>query len=145
MIIFHGKEVFKCKHCGHTFEAFDTEGGIKAGPNLPPCPKCDSTNTRKINIVERLFKHQMHMSYKKDLDIIYKDVCLLAVSHYRNHQTISLDEAIEWINKRHPELPSRYKGFNGVLQAAYDRAQDNESREAIRTVFVNNNGKNAWL
>lgn len=85
------------------------------------------------------------MSYKKDLDIIYKDVCLLAVSHYRNHQMISLDEAIERINKRHPELPSRYKGFNGVLQAAYDRAQDDESREAIRTVFVNNNGKNAWL
>jgi hypothetical protein len=85
------------------------------------------------------------MSYKKELEIICKDVCLLAVRHYRNHQTISLDEAIKWINKRHPELPSPYKGFNGVLQAAYDRAQDDESREAIRTVFVNSNEDRAWI
>ena len=84
------------------------------------------------------------MSYK-NLDNIYKDVCLLAVSHYRNHQTISFDEAIKWINKRHPELPSPYKGFNGVLQAAYDRAQDDESRKAIKSVFVNNNGDRAWF
>ena len=55
------------------------------------------------------------MSYKKNLDNIYKEVCLLAVNHYRNHQTISLDEVIKWINKHHPELPSPYKGFNGVL------------------------------
>ena len=85
------------------------------------------------------------MSYKKELEIVYNDVRLLAVSHYRNNQTISLDKAIKWINKSHPELPSPYKGFNGVLQAAYDRAQDDESREAIRTVFVNNNGDRAWL
>lgn len=85
------------------------------------------------------------MSYKKELEIVYNDVRLLAVSHYRNHQTISFDEAIKWINKRHPELPSPYKGFNGVLQAAYDRAQDDESRKAIRSVFVNNNGDRAWF
>ena len=42
-----GKATFKCKQCGHTFEAFDTEGGIRAGINLPHCPKCGSGNTRK--------------------------------------------------------------------------------------------------
>ena len=57
MLIIHGKVKFKCKHCGHAFEAFDTEGGTKAGPNLPLCHKCDSTKTRKITIIERLFKN----------------------------------------------------------------------------------------
>ena len=49
------KATFKCKDCGETFEALYTEGGIRAGINLPHCPKCDCTNTRKLNIVERLF------------------------------------------------------------------------------------------
>lgn len=53
MLHFKGKATFKCKQCGHTFEAFDTEGGIKAGPNFPHCPKCGSKETRKTNIIER--------------------------------------------------------------------------------------------
>ena len=63
---------------------------------------------------------------------------------YRKHQTFSISEAIDWINKRHPELPIPYKGFNGVLQAAYDRAQDKESREAIKAVFVDSKGIKIW-
>lgn len=84
------------------------------------------------------------MTYKENLEIIYKDVILLAVTTYRKHQSITLDEAIEWINKRHPELPSPYKGFNGVLQAAYDRAQDEEAQKAIKTVFTHNDGTPVW-
>ena len=54
MLHFKGRATFKCKQCGHKFEAFDTEGGIKAGPNLPQCPKCGSKETRKANLFERL-------------------------------------------------------------------------------------------
>ena len=42
-----GKATFKCKDCGEIFETFYTEGGIRAGINLPHCPKCGSGNTRK--------------------------------------------------------------------------------------------------
>ena len=56
MLHFKGKAKFKCKQCGHTFEAFDTEGGIRCGPNLPHCPKCGSDNTRKANIIMHLLK-----------------------------------------------------------------------------------------
>lgn len=48
------KKRFKCKDCGHKFEAFYTEGGIKAGPNMPACPKCGSGNTRKSTILDRI-------------------------------------------------------------------------------------------
>ena len=47
MLHFKGRATFKCKDCGHKFEAFDTEGGIRCGPNLPQCPKCGSKETRK--------------------------------------------------------------------------------------------------
>lgn len=61
MLYLKGKATFKCKDCGHTFEAFDTEGGIRCGPNLPPCPKCGSRETRKANIIEHIFnKHTMN-------------------------------------------------------------------------------------
>lgn len=46
-----GKGSFKCKDCGETFETFYTEGGIRAGINLPHCPKCGSGNTRKYLFV----------------------------------------------------------------------------------------------
>ena len=45
MLHFKGKATFKCKQCGHQFEAFDTEGGIIAGPILPHCPFCDNADT----------------------------------------------------------------------------------------------------
>ncbi len=54
MLHFKGKATFKCKQCGHKFEAFDTEGGFKAGPNLPCCPKCGSSKTRKTTLLERI-------------------------------------------------------------------------------------------
>jgi transposase-like protein len=54
MLHFKGKATFKCKQCGHKFEAFDTEGGIIAGPNLPCCPRCGSSETRKANFIEKL-------------------------------------------------------------------------------------------
>jgi DNA-directed RNA polymerase subunit RPC12/RpoP len=56
MLHFKGRAKFKCKQCGHTFEAFDTEGGIRCGPNLPHCPKCGSRDTRKANIIDKLIK-----------------------------------------------------------------------------------------
>lgn len=49
-----GKTKFKCKECGEIFETFYTEGGIKAGINLPHCPKCTSSRTRKLNYLEQL-------------------------------------------------------------------------------------------
>jgi transposase-like protein len=49
-----GKATFKCKDCGETFETFYTEGGIRAGINLPHCPKCGSDKTKKANIIERI-------------------------------------------------------------------------------------------
>jgi Zn finger protein HypA/HybF involved in hydrogenase expression len=54
MLHFKGKATFKCKQCGHKFEAFDTEGGIISEPNLPCCPKCGSMETRKANFIEKL-------------------------------------------------------------------------------------------
>ena len=45
-----GKATFKCKACGETFEAIYTEGGIRAGINLPHCHKCGSGNTRKTGL-----------------------------------------------------------------------------------------------
>ena len=54
MLRFKGKATFKCKRCGHKFEAFDTEGGIRFGPNLPPCPKCGSSETRKAICLDNL-------------------------------------------------------------------------------------------
>lgn len=56
MLHFKGKATFKCKQCGHTFEAFDTEGGIRFGPNLPHCPECGSDNTRKANTIINLLR-----------------------------------------------------------------------------------------
>lgn len=53
MLHFKGKATFKCKQCGHQFEAFDTEGGIKAGPNLPACPKCGG-EAKKANIIDKI-------------------------------------------------------------------------------------------
>ena len=84
------------------------------------------------------------MTYKEILENVYRDVTLLAVNRYRKHQTVSIEEAIDWVNKRHPELPTPYKGFNGVLQATYDRTQDEEAREAIKTVFVDSKGSCVW-
>ena len=55
MLHFKGKAIFKCKQCGHKFEAFDIEGGIRFGPNLPTCPKCGSGNTRKATLLDRIF------------------------------------------------------------------------------------------
>lgn len=54
MLRFKGKATFKCKRCGHKFEAFETEGGIRFGPNLPCCPKCGSSETRKATILDRI-------------------------------------------------------------------------------------------
>ena len=54
MLHFKGKAIFKCKHCGHKFGAFDTEGGIRFGPNFPHCPKCGSRDTRKANILDMI-------------------------------------------------------------------------------------------
>ena len=52
-----GKATFKCKDCSEIFEAFYTEGGIIAGPNLPCCPKCGSFETRKANYTEKLIQY----------------------------------------------------------------------------------------
>ena len=56
MLRIKGKATFKCKRCGHKFEAFDTEGGIRFGPNLPPCPKCGSSETRKVVAAHHIIK-----------------------------------------------------------------------------------------
>lgn len=47
------KTTFKCKACGHKFETIYTEGGIKAGPNFPHCPKCGSSEIRKVTSLEK--------------------------------------------------------------------------------------------
>ena len=84
------------------------------------------------------------MTYKELLENVYKDVTLLAVNRYRNYQTVFIDEAIGWINKRHPELSTPYKSYNGVLQAAYNRTQDDEARKAIKRIFVDSKGNRVW-
>ena len=84
------------------------------------------------------------MTYNEIVENVYKDVILLAKTLYREHRVFSLNEVIAWINKRHPKLPSPYVTFNGVLQAAYDRAKDDEAREVIMTVFTKQDGSNAW-
>lgn len=48
------KKKFKCKDCGHKFEAIYSEGGFKAGPNLPHCPKCESSNTQTTTIIDKI-------------------------------------------------------------------------------------------
>ena len=47
------KATFKCKDCGEIFDAIYTEGGIRAGINLPHCPKCGSNATRKTTILDK--------------------------------------------------------------------------------------------
>ena len=49
-----GKATFKCKDCGETFETFYTEGGIRAGINLPHCPKCGSGKTMKVSYLDKM-------------------------------------------------------------------------------------------
>jgi len=48
------KTEFKCKTCGHKFEGIYAEGGIKAGANNPPCPKCGSNATRQTTILDKI-------------------------------------------------------------------------------------------
>ncbi len=55
MLIIKGKATFKCKECGHQFDAIATEGGFMPGPNLPCCPKCGSRETRKLTILDKIF------------------------------------------------------------------------------------------
>ena len=85
------------------------------------------------------------MTYKESLDKVYNDIGRLALELYRSGRTMTQDELINWINKQHPELPSQYKGLQGVLQASFDRTDDEEIQNAIRTVFVNKKGKSLWL
>jgi len=54
MLTIKGRKTFKCKQCGHKFETFGIEGGIRFGPNLPTCPKCGSRDTRKANILDMI-------------------------------------------------------------------------------------------
>ena len=58
-----GKGSFKCKDCGETFETFYTEGGIRAGINLPHCPKCGSGNTRKATILDKICLKRISVVY----------------------------------------------------------------------------------
>lgn len=62
-----GKATFKCKDCGETFETIYTEGGVKAGINLPHCPKCGSGNTRKATIIECSSNKEL-MTYMDEIE-----------------------------------------------------------------------------
>ena len=84
------------------------------------------------------------MTYKELLERVYKDIGHYAKDLNRKGSSITQNELIDWINKRHKELPSQYKGLQGVLQAAYDRADDVEIKNAIQTVFVDKQGKSLW-
>ena len=85
------------------------------------------------------------MTYKESLDKVYNDIGRLALELYRSGRTMTQDELINWMNKQHPELPSQYKGLQGVLQASFDRTDNEEIQNAIRTVFVNKKGESLWL
>lgn len=54
MLTIRGKKKFKCKQCGHVFEAIYTEGGFIAGPNLPHCPKCGNQETKFVSLLDKI-------------------------------------------------------------------------------------------
>ena len=85
------------------------------------------------------------MTYKESLDKVYNDIDRLALELYRSGKTITRDELINWMKKNHHELPTPCNGIQSLLQASFDRTDDEEIQNAIRTVFVNKKGKSLWL
>ena len=75
------------------------------------------------------------MTYKESLDKVYNDIGRLALELYRSGRTMTQDELINWMNKQYPALPSQYIGLQSFLQASFDRTDDEEIQNAIRTVF----------
>lgn len=75
------------------------------------------------------------MTYKESLDKVYNDIGRLALELYRSGRTMTQDELINWMNKQYPALPSQYIGLQSLLQASFDRTDDEEIQNAIRTVF----------
>lgn len=75
------------------------------------------------------------MTYKELLDKVYNDIGRLALELYRSGKTMTQDELISWMNKQHPELPTQYNGLQSLLQASFDRTDDEDTKNAIRTVF----------
>lgn len=84
------------------------------------------------------------MTYKELLDKVYNDIGHLALDLYRSGRAMTQDELINWMNKQHPDLPSQYKGLQGVLQASFDRADDEDTKNAIRTVFFDKHSNSVW-
>lgn len=72
MLKIKGRKTFKCKQCGYTFEAFDTEGGIMAGPNLPHCPKCGSRETRKAHSLINWGRIIVSNNFRNDSISVFK-------------------------------------------------------------------------
>ena len=75
------------------------------------------------------------MTYKESLDKVYNDIGRLAWEFYRSGRTMTQDELINWMNKQHSELPTQYNGLQSLLQASFERTDDEEIQNAIRTVF----------
>lgn len=141
MLHFKGKSLFKCKRCGQKFESFDTEGGIIAGPNLPPCPKCGSSETRKATILEKTINYMM--TGKESKEAVYNGVIKLAVSLKRNNQTMTMAELTQLLNESYPDFEHPY-GNHGIIQAAFKRAKTQEAKDALVSVFTSENGNPIW-
>ena len=75
------------------------------------------------------------MTYKELFNNLYNDIGHLALERYRSGKMMTPDEVINWINKQYPALPSQYNGLQSLLQASFDRTDDKEIQNAIRTVF----------
>lgn len=68
------------------------------------------------------------MTYKELLDKVYNDIGRLALELYRSGKMITRDELINWMNKQHPELPPQYNGLQSLLQASFDRTDDEDTK-----------------
>ncbi len=114
MLHFKGKATFKCKRCGHQFEAFDTEGGIRFGPNLPCCPKCGSNNTRKTSLFDifrlftlliivsmafNLFAQNRHTTVASSSQMINIGSELLRINPSKNTIEYSQNDGRSWVTR----------------------------------------------
>ena len=77
-------------------------------------------------------------------EAVYNGVIKLAVSLKRNNQTMTTAELTKWINDSFPEFEHPYGDCRGVPQAAFNRAETQEAKDALVTVFTSVDGKPIW-
>lgn len=84
------------------------------------------------------------MTEKESKETVYNGLIKLAVSLKRNNQTMTMAELTKWINDNFPEFEHPYSDYRGIPQAAFKRAQTQEAKDALVSVFTSVNGSPIW-